>query len=191
MSPLRNLARGKPFMVDEKRERWRPVLHWEGKYEVSDLGRVRSVARWVAARRGRRLIEGRVLAPYRKPEGYGRVELCDGPRQESHDLHRLVAYAFVAGAGDVVRHLDGDGSNNAASNLAWGSFADNEADKARHGRTPRGEAHPNSKMTDGHVRRIRELHARGLNQLQIAAALGLNRGVVGVVLRGEGWTHVE
>ncbi len=177
--------------AEENLERWRPVVNWEGKYEVSNCGRIRSVARWITTSKGNRLLEGRVLTPYKKYNGYFRVELCDGPRQESLDIHRLVAYAFVVGTGDVVRHLDGDSTNNSDSNLAWGTHADNEADKALHGRTPRGEAHPNSKMTDGHVRKIRELHERGFSQLKIAAALGLNRGVVGVVVRGEGWKHVQ
>jgi hypothetical protein len=172
-------------------ERWRPVRHFSGLYEVSNLGAVRSVAHWVPARDGHRLIEGRVLKQRKSVGLYWSVMLCNGPEERHAHVHRLVAEAFVAGTGKVVRHLDGDGFNNVASNLAWGSYADNEADKARHGRTPRGEAHPNSKMTDGHVKQIRELHARGFSQLAIAKALGLNRGVVGIVVRGEGWTHVQ
>lgn len=171
-------------------ERWRPVMEWEGLYEVSNRGAVRSVARWVLCRDGRRLAEGKVLRPA-MTSGYWRVALSDGERRELQLVHRLVATAFIPGCGDVVRHLDGNGMNNDEANLAWGSYADNETDKLRHGRRPMGESHPNSKMTDGHVREIRSLHGRGFSQLKIASALGLNRGVVGVVVRGEGWTHVR
>jgi hypothetical protein len=177
--------------VSDTEERWRPVVGWESLYEVSNLGSVRSVARWVSCRDGRRLIEGRILKPAKSLGCYWRVVLCSGETQKSEHIHRLVAKAFVLGSGPLVRHLDGDGFNNRAENLAWGSFVDNESDKRRHGRTPRGEAHPNSKMTDGVVRQIRELHERGFSQLKIASSLGLNRGVVGVVVRGEGWTHVR
>ena len=98
---------------------------------------------------------------------------------------------MLPGIGEVVRHIDGDKGNSLPENLAWGSYKENEADKLRHGRRPMGEAHHNSKMKDGDVRKIRELHSRSFSQLKIAKALGLNRGVVGVVVRGEGWTHVE
>lgn len=174
-----------------RRERWRPVSGWEGLYEVSSLGSVRSVARWVVCRKGRRLVEGRILDQRISLGLYWRVFLSDGKRQKGIHVHRLVAMAFVPGRGDVVRHLDGDGFNNHVENLAFGTHVDNERDKLIHGRRPMGEAHPNSKMTDAHVRAIREMHGRGLTQLRIAAALGLNRGVVGVVVRGQGWTHVS
>ena len=173
-------------------ERWRPVASFEGRYEVSSAGRVRSVARWVAARGGKRLVEGRVLSPSISSGGYPRVTLTDGRRELWVNVHRLVAESFLSGeSNQVVRHLDGNPANNAVENLAWGTFADNEADKLRHGRRPLGEAHPRSKMTDGHVRAIRDMSSRGISQLAIARALGLNRGVVGIVVRGEGWTHVR
>lgn len=179
--------------MSEPQERWRPVIGWEGMYEVSNTGFVRSVARWVAARGGRRLSEGKVLSPYvQEDTGYHRVCLSDhkNGREEHANVHRLVALAFVPGTGAVVRHLDGNGSNNDASNLAWGSHADNEADKERHGRVPRGETHGMSVLNADLVRNIRELHQRGFSQLKIAAALNLNRGVIGNVVRGESWTHI-
>lgn len=171
-------------------ERWRPVIAFEGLYEVSNLGRVRSVARFIRVRDGKRLMEGRILKIRIDNEGYPRVTLCNAPKEVTSHVHRLVAEAFVAGCGPLVRHLDGNPQNCRDSNLAWGSYPENEADKARHGKTPRGESHVNSKMTDTAVRQIRELHARGFTQLSIAEALGLNRGVVGNVVRKEGWTHV-
>jgi hypothetical protein len=173
-------------------ERWRPIAGLEGLYEVSNHGRVRSVARWVAARKGRRLIEGRVLRPRVGTAGYQRVTLCNGPFQHFAHVHRIVAETFVPGkTHQIVRHLDGNPLNNHASNLAWGTYADNEADKARHGRRPIGESHPGAKMTDEHVRSIRDMHSRGFSQLAIAKELSLNRGVVGNVVRGEGWAHVR
>lgn len=170
-------------------ERWRPVLGFEGLYEVSSLGRVRSVARWVAARDGRRLVEGRVLTPS-LGEYYLSVQLSDGVRVRHTHVHRIVAEAFVLGSGAVVRHLDGNPANNLPANLAWGSYLDNEADKARHGRVPKGLTHPRAVLTVEQVKSIRVLHARGHSQLKISAALGLNRGVVGCVVRGESYVDV-
>lgn len=178
--------------MDETNEVWRPVLGFEGCYEVSNLGRVRSIARIVQCRNGRRMAEGRVLKPKLRDDGYYFcVSLSNGANKLRHaNVHRLVAEAFVAGIGQVVRHLDGNSHNNAASNLAWGSYEDNEADKRRHGRIHIGEKHHNAVLNDELVRQIRFLHSRGHTQLKIAASLGLGRGVVGTVVRGEHWKHV-
>jgi hypothetical protein len=171
-------------------ERWRPVDGFAGLYEVSNFGRVRSIARWIACREGRRLSEGRILRPKVDHTGYLKVTLCNGQQQKPAFVHRLVAEAFVPGCGDVVRHLDGDSVNARADNLAWGSHADNEADKKRHDRVPIGERHPNAKVTDAIVRQIRALSRRGFSQLAIADATGINRGTVGCIARGERWAHV-
>ena len=176
--------------MSKAKEVWRPVDGYEGLYEVSNMGEVRSVARWVSCRTGKRLSEGVILARRVSVGHYWSVSLSRNSKYEKCLVHRLVAKAFCPGSGVVVRHLDGDGFNNNASNLAWGSYEDNEADKLRHGRRPMGESHPNSKMTDGNVRTIRDMHKRVFSQLAIARDLGLNRGVVGIVVRGEGWTHV-
>ncbi len=189
MKDLRKLARGKPCQIADESERWRPVLEWEGLYEVSNLGRVRSISRWVAAREGKRLIEGRILKAQESLGMYWRVELTDGERIRSLHVHRLVALAFVIGTGDVVRHLDGDGFNNVDSNLAWGSHADNEADKDRHGRVPRGLQHGRAALTKDQLQAIRELHSRGFSQVKIAKATGTNRGTVGYVVRGETYVN--
>jgi hypothetical protein len=187
MSWLTDLCCGQPCYDNE---RWRPVVGWEGLYEVSDNGRVKSLSRRVRIGRAFRTVEGRVLRQGVSLRRYWKVELSSGARTTSVHVHRLVAEAFLAGYGDVVRHLDGDGFHNAATNLAWGSFRDNEADKARHGRVPHGEAHHNAKLTENTVREIRSLHASGISQLQIAASLGIHRGVVGAVVRGRSWAHV-
>lgn len=171
-------------------ERWRPVINFEGLYEVSNFGRVRSVSRWVTFGKGRRLVEGAILR-FSIKGNYRNVCLCNQGIEKTKTVHRLVAEAFVPGEGEVVRHLDGNPLNNHAENLAWGSYADNEADKRAHGRTPLGEKHGNSKLTRKNVLAIREMHSRGITQLSIAAALGLGRGAVGCVIRGETWGHIK
>lgn len=110
-------------------EEWRPVADYEGLYEVSDQGRVRSLDRIDAGGRRR---PGRVLTPHTLRHGYLQVTL---PGRDHRTLHRLVAAAFVANpdAYPIVRHLDGVKTNNRAENLAWGTYAMNTADAQRHG----------------------------------------------------------
>lgn len=107
-------------------EIWKPILGWEGVYEISNLGSVRSLDRvqYVWNRCGAaslRSLKGRVLKGNDNGSGYWQVQLAmDGLRQPRL-IHRLVAETFLprqAGL-DFVNHLDGDKKNNRADNLEW------------------------------------------------------------------------
>lgn len=107
-------------------EEWRPVTGFEGRYEVSDQGRVRSLPR-PRSRGG--LLNAWVNNHY--------LRVCLGRRGMS--VHRLVAGAFLPPAGtgqDQVRHLNGDPMDNRATNLAWGTASENASDKIVHGTNP-------------------------------------------------------
>jgi hypothetical protein len=101
---------------------WLPVVGFEAVYDVSSIGEVRSVA------------TGRVLKPQRK-DGYLRVDLSRGGKVTKKLVHVLVLEAFVGlcPPGMEARHVhDRTRSNCAAWNLAWGTKAENGADKRRH-----------------------------------------------------------
>lgn len=119
-------------------EEWRPVAGYEGLYEVSDLGRVRSLDRFDSTGRFRR---GQLLKP--QPVGVKRdhfdvILSRDGVRH-AVKLHRLVAETFIPNpeGHPYVLHWDDDGRNNAATNLRWGSNTMNIADSFRTGRRVR------------------------------------------------------
>lgn len=111
-------------------EDWRPVVGYEGFYEVSSAGRVRSVAR----RRGARV--GHVLRQHPLSNGlYLKVELHrDGVRQTC-PTHRLVGEAFLGPLPDGLetRHLNGNGLDNNLSNLKYGTRVENQQDSIAHG----------------------------------------------------------
>lgn len=187
---LTKAARGRDCQIDEYSEVWRPVRGFEGLYEISNSGRVHSLSRRVSIGAGERIVDGRLLRQSVK-SGYPSVCLCSGSLQVDKHIHRLVAEAFVAGVGPVVRHLDGDPKNCAPANLAWGTYAENEADKKIHGTVIQGERHHNAKLTDELVRAIRKMSRDGYSQLAIAAATGIGRGSIGYVVRGQTWRHVQ
>lgn len=111
-------------------EFWKPVVGYEGIYEVSTLGRVRRVK----AAQGTRV--GTVLAPIEGNHGYLSVHLHADRKRKLVRIHRLVAEAFH-GVSDLplVRHLDGDPTNNRPENLAHGTSQENALDRVRHGRS--------------------------------------------------------
>lgn len=112
-------------------ERWKPVPGHEGRYAISDQGRVRT---FVHPRRGS---DGILAAPVAVSIGYRRVLLYkgDGSPREPVLVHRLVCEVFNGPGlpGQIVRHLNGDPMDNRAENLAWGTQSDNMYDAVSHG----------------------------------------------------------
>lgn len=121
-------------------EEWKPVVGFEGKYEVSDLGRVRSLnrdiyqPRFPGGKPHRQTRKGQILRPGRMPQGHQSVVLTR--KGGSFCVHALVLAAFVGPrpSGMDVRHLDGNPANNTLGNLAYGTRSENCADAVRHGR---------------------------------------------------------
>lgn len=113
------------FVVDisgvEHTEQWRAIPGWEGKYQASNLGRIRS--------------KRCVLKQRLNYRGYPVVELSKPPGSVETLVHRLIASAFhgVPPEGHECRHLDGEKTNNRAFNLAWGTHSENAMDQVRHG----------------------------------------------------------
>jgi hypothetical protein len=117
-------------------ELWRQVPGWP-QYEVSSIGRVRSVDRLISDSLGRiRTQYGRLKKTWIDDGGYRRVELSDAGNRSGIGVHRLVAMAFIGmpKEGQETRHLDGDSLNNCVDNLAWGTHLENVRDTVRMGR---------------------------------------------------------
>lgn len=105
-------------------EEWRPIPGYEGSYEVSDRGKVRSA-------RGAQ----RILKPWMQKGGYPTVQLRRNGQSKKSGVHSLVLEAFIGPrpAGMDGCHNDGDPLNNTPSNLRWGSRSDNMHDAVAHG----------------------------------------------------------
>lgn len=132
-------------------ETWLPVPGYESFYEVSDAGQVRSLPRPRTA--------GGVLRQMRIKGDYRQVTFCRDGKQKNFLVHVAVAAAFHGPrpAGLVIRHLDGDPSNNSATNLRYGTDVENARDLIRHGRhnqlnkTHCPQGHPFDEVNTSHV----------------------------------------
>ena len=104
-------------------EIWKPVAGYEGIYEVSNFGRVKSVARTIDHNGFMRFREERILTPIkRNRQGYMSVNLYSGKHNfKMYSIHRLVATAFLPNPGglEFVNHKDENTSNNRVDNLEW------------------------------------------------------------------------
>lgn len=131
---LGRLARNR--MREEVTEQWRPVPEYEGLYEVSDLGRVRSLDRRVRCAHGAtRLVRGVLLAPRYRQDGHIDAGLTRGNKKHNAKVHRLVMEAFVGPCppGREVLHRNGIPDDNRLSNLQYGTRSQNLKDAVDHG----------------------------------------------------------
>lgn len=117
-------------------EIWKAIPNWEGMYEVSDQGRVKSLARAVTKGSGSRKICTRILSLSVKKTGYVQVNLSRNGRDHLFHVHRLVTLAFIGPCpeGQEVRHLDTDRTNNRLDNLTYGTASENYYDFVKAGR---------------------------------------------------------
>ncbi|HMX02920.1 MAG TPA: NUMOD4 domain-containing protein [Chitinophagales bacterium] len=106
---------------------WKEISGYEGLYEVSNDGRVRSLDRWVTHPYGMALKRGRILAAATIWSGYKRVLLIKDSIRKNITVHRLVALAFVENPNNEtqVNHIDGNKENNSFLNLEWCSIGYN------------------------------------------------------------------
>lgn len=128
--------------MTDARETWRSVVGYEGLYEVSDLGRVRSLDRVVDRPKtagGPQRLRGRILRTTQRADGRLYVTLSKGGKVRPSRVSVLVLTAFVGPRPmDLVGcHNDGNPANNSLSNLRWDTQSENMRDKGRHGTDPK------------------------------------------------------
>ncbi len=176
-------------------ETWKPVVGYEGRYEVSDRGRARSVDRVIVQDylgiSVARKMKGRMLHPSLTKRGYRLATLA---LNQKALVHRLVLEAFVGPCPDDMEgcHNDGDGSNNSLLNLRWDTRTGNEADKLRHGRSNRGERDGQAKLTEWDARWIKRFQKHGFaKQSYLADVFKVARSTIANIKSGERWAWLE
>ena len=177
-----------------QKEKWLSVVGYEGLYEVSDHGQVRSVDREVVFSNGRVYqYPSHVLSPFIDKDGYRRVQLSSSGKTRKFFVHRLVLSAFTPTDGWEtlqVRHGDDTPSNNHLSNLCWGTGQDNSNDCVERGRSPRGEKNARAKVTADDILNIRHMFSIGFSQATITAFFGLSKAHVYQIVNGNKWQHI-
>jgi hypothetical protein len=132
--------------------------------------------------------------PYLGRVGYYVVQLPDKEKNATpRYIHRMVAEAFLPPqeADHEVRHLDGTRTNNAASNLAWGTRRDNVHDAIRHGTHRRGQDAGAAKLNNEDVEVIRYLLKRGASCYAIARVFSVVQSTISDIRDGHTWSHTS
>ena len=141
-----------------KNEEWRDVVGYEGRYQVSSMGRVKSLERKVRHwRGGERIQKERILKPSNDRRGYLLVSLCDGEKRKTFSVHRLVCQAFHENPDNKpqVNHINEIKTDNRACNLEWCTCKQNVNHGTRTERSAKARSKPVGQYTlDGELVKI-------------------------------------
>lgn len=165
-------------------ERW---AKWSDCYEVSTLGRVRSLVR---LNRLRRAYGGnRIMTPQTTPNGYLVVYLCENDVRKRRYVHRMVLETFVGPCpiGQWAAHGNGIRSDCKLENLRWDTVKGNHADKIKHGTQLCGELCHSAKLTVSIVETIRSSQE---SDLALAVRFNVSDSAIYAVRKRITWKHI-
>ncbi len=183
--------------MPETREIWRPIPDWEGLYEASSEGRIKSLPRIVRRRNrwgGDSICSygARILAPTDNGTGYSIVQLSDEFGRHTLSVHALVCAAFHGRRpdGKQAAHGDGNASNNRPENLRWATPIENAADKAIHGRENCGERNWSARLGQSDVVTIRKMADAGMCRNHLSEQFGVTKNHINSICAYRTWKHV-
>lgn len=170
------------------KEEWRDIQDFEGCYQVSNLGRVRSLDRTIYTKDGKsQNWKGRLLKQRVSNSGYNQVGFKKQAKTYMRDVHRLVAIAFIPNLDSLreVNHMNGIKHDNSVSNLEWVSSTQNNNHALDLGLMPYGEKCSWSKLSDVQVLEIYNLaNKKELTHKQIAIRFNVSKGTVSKIKLG-------
>lgn len=169
-----------------EQEIWLPIAGFEGYYEVSNMGRVRSLDREICNGKGTRLRKGRILKYGDQNSGYLFAPLWKDNKGSCPLVHRLVAIAFLPNPENkaFVNHKDGNKQNNLLSNLEWMTHKENHQHAVGLGLMNQGVNHYACKLTYEDVIAIRRLSIRGIKNVELAKIFNVSPTTTCGIVKG-------
>lgn len=168
-------------------ENWLPIIGYEGRYEVSNKGRVKTLLKNNS--------KTEILKPSNHIQGYLRVGLRKDGISKIISIHRLVASAFIPNPEDKpqVNHIDGIKSNNKIENLEWCTQKENAAHAVLNGiyNSAKGENAGHSKLKDSDIYKVYELLKENKKPYQIAKIIGISKSTINLIVHNKIWTHLD
>jgi len=174
-------------------EEWRVIPGFDGLYEVSSIGRMRSLQQHRCSKQ-RTPPKLMTPTPAVSRGGYLRVRLRRNGKPVTCSVHRLVLLAFVGEPSSPNMHgahLDNNPSNNCVANLVWATCKENLSHRVAHGTAPRGERQHTAKITAADVVAIRRRRRAGESNRSIARDFPINSNEVSAIALGRAWPHIN
>ena len=166
------------------KEIWKPIL--KGVYAVSDLGRVKRIAR------DYRSSPSGLLRLFRLRDGYLVVNMTVRGKRYRRSVHSLVALAFIGPRpdGKQINHINGRKTSNQYLNLEYVTPQENSRHSVRTGLSPIGSRHHQTHLTERDVADIRKIYRYGLGEV-LAKKYGVSSEAISMMVRRQTWKHVK
>jgi len=174
--------------MENQIEVWKDVVGYEGVYQVSNFGRVKSLSRIRVNGRSKCLTKDKVLknAKPNCSRKYEQVDLLG----ENKLIHRLVAIAFIPNPFNLpqVNHKDGIKINNYPSNLEWCTVSENAIHASKNKLSSTGEKHWNSKLTE---KEIVEIRLSNLSQKELGEIYNVLQSTISQIKLNRTWKYIN
>jgi hypothetical protein len=177
-------------------EIWKDIPGYEGYYQASDMGRIKSVDREVSYLSGKNKVprtdfhKSVIKSTRPRKDGYHQVNLSKDSKKVCPLVHHIIAETFLGQRPfnlDVC-HNNGNRDDNRLKNIRYDTRKNNFADELIHGTRPRGEKQGSSKLTEG---QIYEILKDNRTQKEIAKDYGIGQGHVSRIKRRVRWQHLQ
>ena len=167
-----------------KEEIWRDIAGYEGLYQISNMGRIKSLGRTVPSKGGsKQYRKERILKTVTNTNGYWYVDLHNGNgKRKTFSIHRLVCEAFHPNPENkpCVNHIDENKANNAASNLEWCTYKENNNHGTHNARVAKALSKPVGQYTrDGELIKVWQ------SIMEVQRQLGFNNGYICKAVQGK------
>jgi len=178
------------------KEIWKDIKGYEGQYQISNLGRVKSLAR--IQKIGLRNIKIKplkeiILKQSKSTSGYYQVCLCKNSVKKTHAIHKLVAKHFILNENNKkqVNHIDGNKTNNFYKNLEWCSYHENLRHAIKNGLRAVNEKNGRAKLKNIEVLQIRQLYKTGkYTHAQLGEMYGIASSTTQQVISRRYWKTI-
>ena len=167
-----------------KKEIWKDIEGYEGLYQVSNMGRIKSFQY--------DKIKGKILKPSLCAFDYLKINLRLNNTPKTEKLHRLVAKAFIPNPENKpqINHKDGNKQNNRVDNLEWCTDRENKQHAVRMGlhTVLKGEDNPNAKLTWKQANSIRKEYKKGnTTHKKLGKKYSIGKSRIGEILLNKAW----
>ena len=179
--------------MENQKEIWKTINGYEGLYEISNLGRVKSLSKTIKSPRGFRITKEKILIKNIVSTGYHAVALCYNNNRKPFRVHRLVANAFITNSKNkpCVNHINGIKTDNRSENLEWCNQSENmnHAFKNNLYKPIFGESYK-SKLTEKEVLEIKSKENKIIVNKILAKKYNISPTTISDIKNNKTWKHL-
>jgi len=171
-------------------EVWKDIPEWEGLYQASTFGRIKSLDRFIAVGRWKSSILKLIIGN----RGYYKVILANKSIKKTYDIHKLIALTFIINPHNYpcINHKNGIKTDNKLENLEWCSYSQNTIHAYKNGLNKKGELHYKAKITEKQaIDIITKYQSKKYTFKMLGIEYGVHLSTIAYIINGKNWSHLK